>query len=344
MPPVDVMSEAEFSDYLYELVEAEPQPEVNHLERALVSLGMVEPGALEVDVVVSDLVSGIGGLYRHDTDDIIVVDHGPAVDRDMMSSILLHEFVHYLQDLEVDLEAFTATFSSTSDAALAAASIVEGEAELHQLRYYASLVGLDPNTTDYRERFDSMVSFSESYLLASPSPYTVVRSVFPYAWGGRYVHEVWKDGGRRAVAEQFSSPPLQARTFMSAAGTDVPARSFASPPAPAGYELYSEDVGGAFLLFLYAVTLLDVEAARALALEWRGDRFSILATDDDAQTVVTWRIAFSGSAAAATFAGAVRSRIGSDRVVVEGPAADQVVLATTEDPRADMSFALAPLD
>lgn len=96
MPPVAVLSESEFADFLYELIEEEPQPEVNHLERALVSLGMARPGAYGVDVAVSDLVENVGGLYRHDSDDILIVDHGASFDRDMMSSILVHEFVHYL--------------------------------------------------------------------------------------------------------------------------------------------------------------------------------------------------------------------------------------------------------
>jgi hypothetical protein len=341
MPPVTVMSESAFGDYLYELLEEEPQPEVNHLERALVSLGMVRRGAYDADVVVSDLVKTIGGVYRPETDDILVVDHGSAVDRDMMSSIVLHEFVHYLQDLQVDLAAFSEEFSVSTDAALAAVSVIEGEAQFHQLRYYASLSGLNPNTVDYRESFDSMVSFSEDYLLEQPSPYAQVRVVFPYAWGGRYMQATWVDGGRDAVAERFASPPTQTRSLMVAsAPADVAARSFESPSAPAGLRLYAEDVGGAFTLFLYATTLTDVASARELALEWRGDRMSIFATDDDAGTVVVWRIALASDAAAAEFAAAAGRVVASNEIRREGA---EVVIAIA-DPVADVEWALSSLE
>jgi hypothetical protein len=341
MPPVTVMSESAFGDYLYELIEEEPQPEVNHLERALVSLGMVEPGAYDVDVVVSDLVTTIAGVYRHETDDILVVVHGAAVDRDMMSSILLHEFVHYLQDLQVDLAAFSEEFSLSTDAALAAISVIEGEAEFHQLRYYASLAGLNPNTVDYRETFDSMVSFSEEYLLEQPSPYTQVRGVFPYAWGGRYMQATWFDGGRDAVAERFASPPTQTRSLMGASTfVDVAARSFESPAAPTGLALYAEDVGGAITLFLYATTIMDVASARELALQWRGDRMSIFATDDDAGTVVVWRIALENEPAAAAFAAAAGRVVASNEIRRDGA---EVVIAIG-DPVADVEWALSPLE
>jgi len=346
MPPVTVMSEAEFADVLYELYEEQaPQPAVNHFERALVGLHMVEPGAFDLDVVVEDLVQNIGGIYRHDSDDIVIVDHGAEVDRDMMSSILVHEFVHYLQDRDVDLEAFTEAFSLTSDSSLAASSIVEGEAEFQQLRYYASLAGMDPNTVDYRERFESMVTWSEDFLLQQPSPYTQIRSVFPYAWGGRYVQAEWAKRGRSAVTERFAVPPTQTRTLMAVRDgvvvEDVATRSFDSPSAPAGFRLFGDDVGGAFMLFLYLTTLVTPDAAYDLALEWRGDRLSVFATSDDAGTALAWRIAFADAGAASRFATAVGGRVPSSQIVVEG--GTQVVFAIAE-PAVNLAWALAPLD
>ena len=44
---------------------------------------------------------------------------------------------------------------------LAAVSVIEGEAQFHQLRYYASLSGLNPNTVDYRIR--RVASFRRSF-------------------------------------------------------------------------------------------------------------------------------------------------------------------------------------
>lgn len=298
MPPVTVMTEAEFSAYLYStLDEEEMDLEVNHLEHALVMLGLVESNALDVDVVVADLVKSIGGVYRDDSDDVIVVDHGTPNDQDMAANVLVHEFVHYLQDRQVDLSAFDDAIASTSDALMAGSSVVEGEAELHQIRHYASLLGLDPNTVDYGERFEAMVGWSERYLLEHPSPFTQIRGVFPYSWGGRFMERSWASGGREAVTELFASPPAQTRTLMVGSGSalpeDVEAVTLASPETAQGWSLYSEDVGGAFLLFLYLATQTTLDEARSLSLAWRGDTLSIFARDEGTpDTIVAWRLAF----------------------------------------------------
>jgi hypothetical protein len=306
LPPITVMSEAEFADYLYESAEDDPPPAINHFERALVSLGMVQEGAYTVDTVVSDLVESVGGVYRSDSEDILIIDHGEDSDADLTSSILVHEFVHYLQDRDMDLGAFHEAHSESSDASLAATSMTEGEAELHQLRYYASLLGLDPNAVDFRERFENMVSWSESYLLEQASPYARRWSVFPYAWGGRYIQATWETGGRDAVLERFAGPPTQTRTLMAvqdgAVTDEVDAVSFAAPTPPEGWSLYSEDVGGAFMLFLYLATLTTPDEARALALEWRGDKLAIFASEAaEPRTIVAWRISFTDAASASRF-------------------------------------------
>lgn len=302
MPPVTVMSEAEFGDYLRESNDDEPEPEVNHLERALVGLDLVEVGALGRETVIADLVEKIGGVYRHDTDDVLIVDHGQSSDLDMSSSVLVHEFVHYLQDRQVDLDAFNDAHSPTSDAALAADALVEGEAELHQLRYYASALGLNPNIVNYPERFETMMAWSETYLLGEASPFTQIRSVFPYAWGGRYAAISWAFGGPDTLAQRFESPPTQTLTLMAAANGTIPdeveAVALASPTAPEGWSLYSDDVGGAFLQFLYLMTRTTVGEARELSLAWRGDRLSIYAQEEPASdTAWVWRFAFENQTA-----------------------------------------------
>jgi hypothetical protein len=342
LPLITVMSEAEFADYLYESSEEDPPPAINHFERALVSLGLVQPGAFTLDTVVSDLVESVGGIYRSDSEDILIIDHGDDSDVDLTSSILVHEFVHYLQDRDIDLAAFHDAHSESSDASLASTSMTEGEAELHQLRYYASLLGLDPNTVDFRERFENMVSWSESYLLEQASPYARRWSVFPYAWGGRYVQAAWENAGRDAVLERFAAPPTQTRTLMAvedgAVPEDVAAVSFASPTPPEGWSLYSEDVGGAFMLFLYLAKLTTPEEARALALEWRGDKLAIFSSEaEEPRTIVAWRVAFADATSASRFF-SLSSRTTPGRL--EAPT--NVVLANANT-TLDVDWALAPL-
>jgi hypothetical protein len=346
LPPITVMSESEFADYLYESATEDPPPAINHFERALVVLGLVQTGAFSLDTVVTDLVENVGGVFRHDSDDILIIDHGADSDMDTASNVLVHEFVHYLQDREIDLAAFTETHSLSSDASLAASSVVEGEAELHQVRHYAALLGLDPNSVDFRERFESMVSWSERYLLEQASPYAVRWSVFPYSWGGRYVQAAWENGARDAVLERFASPPAQTRTLMAVkdgiVAEDIEAVTFESPAPPDGFSIYSGDVGGAFMLFLYLATLTTTpDEARALALDWRGDKLSIFSSEADApDTVVTWRLAFASSMVAERVFFLAGQALPATQVRREG---DTVVVLADARMTTNLDWALAPL-
>src|SRR2546423_15347360 len=53
---------------------------------------------------------------------------------------------------------YKSTFSDTQDMALAANSIIEGEARMHETRYQASVLGLDPSQVDWMRRFDNSVA------------------------------------------------------------------------------------------------------------------------------------------------------------------------------------------
>src|SRR5204862_1879005 len=111
----------------------------------------------------------VWGVYSDTRKDILIIDHGADFDDESASPVLVHEMVHALQDREVDLTQFKTTFAKTDDSSLASRSIIEGEARMHETRYRASVLGLDPADVDWTRRFDNAVALDQKFLLMEPS-------------------------------------------------------------------------------------------------------------------------------------------------------------------------------
>jgi hypothetical protein len=234
--------------------------------------------------------------------------------------VLVHEFIHALQDRDVDLKAFAGRATSY-DSSLAADAVVEGEAQLHQTRYGASVLGLDPADIDWTKRFQSRVDAEEPTLAKKPSPYTASWSIFPYQWGARYMHFTWAAGGLPAVRGRFASPPTTTRILMASVDRALdPDPATIPPPAPAAtadWNLFASTELGAWGVFLFLEKQIahDVDRARALALGWRGDEvwaYAGASTSPVAPpTAVVWRIDFADEATASGVASIAAGVVGS---------------------------------
>src|SRR5690349_21790558 len=145
-PPVRVVSESEYASYLRESIEpdAEPESDYDPWERAFQLLGLVQAGDFGTDESIERTVSMIYGLFRSEQRDIWLIDHGRLAELDLSSAVLVHEFVHALQDREVNLSAFQEEHFTSFEATLGARAVIEGEARVHEARYWAALLGLNP--------------------------------------------------------------------------------------------------------------------------------------------------------------------------------------------------------
>ena len=236
LPPITVVSEADFAAMqTAEAAMSAPQPHLATWDWALSSLKVIQPGGLAVETMVSQFVKSVWGLYRSDTSkDILIVDHGAEFDEASASPVLVHEMVHALQDREVDLTQFKTTFGKSDDSSLAARSVTEGEARMHETRYRASVLGLDPAAVDWARRFDNAVAVDEKYLLMQPSPLTATSMAFPYEWGARYVYNRWALDSMSGVHGLFLAPPVTTRVLMASAdATSIQSQRQRCPRCPA---------------------------------------------------------------------------------------------------------------
>ena len=341
VPPIATMTTAEFAAYLNERFAEDPPPEPNHYETALTLLGLVEPGGLGRQAMVEDDLEFVWGIYRFATKDIIIVDHGVPADGPDPNSVLLHEFVHALQDADVDLLRFYDEYSTSYDSYLAVAAVSEGEAFFHQSRFWSSLLGLDPGKVDWSQRLQERVEFAEETALQAPSPYTASYALFPYDFGARFVHHAWVASGSAGVDALFASPPTRSVAVM-ASETGLESAAWPSPEfptldAPAPWTPWTEASLGAWGSLLYLTGLTTHAPARDAALDLVGDRLLVYtATETSTETAAVWHLEFGSEETAATVEGLVRGERGAvaragNRVVL--------VVSTGTDP---LDWALAP--
>ncbi|HEY8944233.1 MAG TPA: hypothetical protein VIM73_08220 [Polyangiaceae bacterium] len=301
LPPISIVSPAQYENYLRMVYAENPLPEPNHYERALDLLGLVEPGAFDPDALIGKRVENVGGFYRYVTRDIVLVDREQASGADEACYSLLHEFIHFLQDRQVDLVQFSEQYEMSDDSFLAARSLIEGEAHVHTTRYVVSLFGLELDRVDWIGHFDNAIAQRERWLFQQRSPYAASSSVFPYYWGALLVHRAWLAGGQTAITDLFAAPPTTTHQVMASRNAPAPPPPEVSlppsVPAQPGWELWSEETLGAWGVYV-RVMLPRGSAANEKALAWQADRLAIYAKTDalaTPRTIAVWRIQFADS-------------------------------------------------
>lgn len=303
---VDVLSKAAYTELLRKDAEGVEEPEVPHFSRALSVFGLAPASGVPLDDQIDEQAAFVAGAYCEEERRVIVVDHGLAQSSADVNAVLLHEFVHALQDAEHDLETWPGEDATlTFDASLAARTVVEGEASFYESRVAAPLLGLDYARVDFEAAFESfldraMVRAFSSSLLLSQSYRTI-----PYGMGALQTFRAWSEGGPRAVEPLWQDPPLTTQRVMSELfGRNTPQATGAELPAPEateGLTLYGDEVLGAWGLCL-VLTKRTGDPSRVAdfvdeALGWRGDHLWVY-SDEDGATYALWQLELESAKAA----------------------------------------------
>jgi hypothetical protein len=318
VPPVSVMTESAYASYLNALLaEEEPPPVPNHYEVALVLLKLATPGALSRPRVVSEQAKFVGAFYRHDSKDIVLVEHAEKLDATEGSILFVHELIHALQDRDVDLAAFWEEHATSVDAMLAVRSVVEGEARLHESRYAAAALGLDPAGVDWAKHFDSAIQRNAEELRLEESPYGPGYLTFPYFWGARYAYTAYRAGGFDGVLARFASPSLTSRAVMASVETPLPDEpappEISAPTLPPEWTPFTEVTLGAFGVYLLTEQTTDsTNWPSSTALAWRNDRLFVFESTTGG-TAVVWHLELATETDALDFAERVGTTLATRR-------------------------------
>jgi hypothetical protein len=129
-PEVRIATLDGLSEELRSETQANDTPEALQWWRAYELLGLVKPAQSPGDVMIDEWLRNVVAFYSDETKRVTIVDRGESVNPRQASYILAHEFVHALQDQQLDLKAFTKRWSKSTDSSLGIRSLVEGEATI----------------------------------------------------------------------------------------------------------------------------------------------------------------------------------------------------------------------
>jgi hypothetical protein len=334
LPLVSVMTEAEFDAYL---ATASPRPDPDYWEQAYVMLGLVAPGALSAKRKPRRTSNDFAAFYRWHEKDIVFIDHGEPFDDLNANTTLVHEFVHALQDREVDLEAFALAHYENDDVYIAADSVTEGEAWMLEDRVRAAMLGLDLGAVDWESRLNELVEYGEDWLFEQPSPFLAVDEMIPYVHGARYLYPGFRDDGHAAVLAAFANPPASSKALMLGYPEDAEFTPFSELAPPAGVEHFATSNLGAIGLYL----LLDSDSsdrdrARELALTWRNDKLAIYFESEAESPIVILSVEASEDTLAR-----LEARLSAVLTHMESrQSGERIRIAASKSGSADLSWAL----
>lgn len=308
MPPVTLMSSGDYEAYLQaQAAAATPDPNQPRYEQAYRMLGLVAEGDLDPQAQITQTVQVVAGFYEEATKTVHVIEGGTNSSPETRSPVLLHEFVHALQDREVDLASFHAQNDATYDSFLASDAVVEGEAQFQTQRYTASMLGLDPQGVDWDRYYAQGMQSAEAQLLQSTSPLTLAPHLYPYMWGSRYVRLGWAETGHSGVLDLFAAPPADTQLEMATQDLrreDVAGPAIDAPAPPENWTLLGQDVLGSLGVFEILGPKSEAATAEALALDWRADRLAVYGLADETTsplaTTLVWACDFANAESAAS--------------------------------------------
>ena len=271
--PIDLLTEAEYSEKLRQDSADTPEPAFNHYERALEFLKLEPTGSTTRSEEIDDFVKSVLGVYLDDEKRIIIVDHDKPADTAYIDATLVHELVHALQDADYDLAHWPDEPAVTFDSRLVRRSVVEGEASFLEYRAIVPLLGLDVAEVDFESAMREHLSFIEGKLAESTAPYRDSYSTFPYGYGASRAFRAFQDGGARGLDAAWASPPGTTQQILAEhLGLNTPQASGSEIPEPVveGLTLVTRDVLGAWGLRLFLAARAQADATER-ALSWRGD-------------------------------------------------------------------------
>ncbi len=263
-----------------------PPEEADLDERLLETLGAVDTATNLRELSFELLSSGVAGFYVPSTGELVVRSDDPNQPLGPIEQITLaHELQHALADqnhelLDRDLDSLGA------DAALAALSLIEGDANLAGQRFalaHVSLqeqveVSLSPEVTEAQVKLDEAPHFIARQLL------------FPYQEGMIFVCSQFLDGGWDAIDQLYANPPASTVEILVPERVGQAPVAVPEPAAPGGswVEARRDTFGAAELMFLFEAPGDDEGRALAdplgAASAWAGGEYRLY-VDGDATAV-----------------------------------------------------------
>jgi hypothetical protein len=293
MPPVDEMTPEAFGASL----RARSTPETAESlgwKHALGMLRFIDPAQTLSDASIEHAVRSVAAFYTPTTKRVTIIKRPRDADEqiDAMAT-LAHEFVHAVQDREVDLRRSGAL----TDAQWARRALIEGDAKLYEMLSVADFFAVSEGWIGWDRYFTAYETSLRKSVASDKNRFLTAQSLV-YPLGGRFLADRFWQGGNPEIRRLYPAAPSTSAHYMHGANGSPQLASFApcEAVAPAGFTPFGEDSFGAVEVFAYLVSGLPDERAWTLALGWTGDRVRAFRRPEGEGTAVTWSIGLAEAA------------------------------------------------
>lgn len=208
-PRVELLSQAEMNAFITDLIESEAAQNAAEfaIEEAVYKLlGVLEPSDSLADALVDQYGESVLGTYDPEDGAIrVTYAEGEPLSRQTVLTYV-HEYVHYLQDLNYDISADER--SEGYDSALAWTALVEGDAtaatDIYSERFALELAMFDAGAEASSEemlREQLEAQLVERYFISR-------LAFFPYSSGPVFVATVVDHDDSESLDSVFENPPV----------------------------------------------------------------------------------------------------------------------------------------
>jgi hypothetical protein len=238
-------------------------------------LGMVPPNFQLRPFYLKLLTEQVAGYYDPKARAFFTANW---VDAGAQKLVMLHELTHALQDQHFNLQRFQNWPRGDSDAQLAAASLVEGDAMQAMVVYLQKrpleAVGLLGSTLKAGLGGSEQINNAPRSLRESLT--------FPYERGVQWVGQLYQRGGWAQVNRAFTQLPrstehiLHVEKYLAREKPVVVRVAEIAPLLGKGWSRVDDDVNGEWGMYLILDEFLkNDETSRRAAAGWGGDRYAV---------------------------------------------------------------------
>ncbi len=273
------------------LKEEFPPGKFEKLSIAYAKIGLIRTGVKLGDAILALYSEQLAAFYDEKNKKLYSIK-GLPFSEEFQKVIMSHELTHVLQDQNFDLSTLPLDCKDNDDLALAALSLVEGDATLAMTKYATEGARLG-----LKDILGSMTSGQKELMEA---PYVLRRNLlFPYSEGTRFVTRLFRKGGWELVNRAFKDLPLSTEQIMHPEKylekrDDPVAIVLPDLSSAAGrkWELLEDNVLGELntrVLFReFLGSIRSVKPSRG----WGGDRFHVYRAEEGNDTFLVWATAW----------------------------------------------------
>lgn len=309
LPPIGVISEDQYRQQLIEEQAKSEQDGPDPWGKALRLLHFTSSAGASPDAgsgsdgsgdsSIEDQVKHVYAFYDPATKAVTVISHpSQDADSDLETAMitLAHEFVHALQDREVDLNR--QDFTSTDDY-FSWDAMIEGDARFYEYLFMNQLFKLGYTQKVMAQMPDRELDYVYEHFEEAGSPLFAARLLI-YPLGARYLATAYQQGGNAAVRHAYAKAPIRTVGLLTDDGrvpSTATGQACAAPyvtSLPVSGKTAGADQFGALLFYTFLRGWnVDHETAFSSAQAWTGDYLRIQTATDFSTTAVAWRLEFS---------------------------------------------------